>query len=139
MVAVTRLKNIHLLTIWNMMSYRVIILRKSLFHQQIWQIIPHKFFRVYFFHNHVFLLNTYSKIFWLYCHVKFPFKLFEKMVNKRDFLKIINLYQLQLWDVMLWYFWFLMIFQLGKTLMDISTPDLRMGHPAKPLKPLDTQ
>ena len=61
------------------------------------------------------------------------------MVNKRDFLKIINLYQLQLWDVMLWYFWFLMIFQLVKTLMDISTPDLQMGHPVKPLKPLDTQ
>ena len=102
MVAVTRLKNIHRLTIWDMMFYRVIILRKSLFHQQIWQIILHKFFRVHIFlHHHIFLsellLNRvfsrcshkkhdnkkmYSKNFWLYCHVKFLFKLFVKIFHK---------------------------------------------------------
>ena len=28
----------------------------------------------------------------MYCHVEFPFKFFDKMVGKKDILKIINLY-----------------------------------------------
>ena len=39
-------------------------------------------------------LTNYSTCMHQYCHIVFLFKFFDKMVNKRDFLKIINLYLL---------------------------------------------
>ena len=69
-------------------------------------------------------LTDYS----LYCHVEFPFQFSDKMVNKRDILKFINLYYLNDKKWMLYVLFCLKVTYGINFIAELDTPNCILVH-----------